>query len=151
MFFQVTPPDLDVYGHMNNSRYLALMDLGRMDLLLRTGINAHLKRMRWNPLVASVMIRYRRSLELGQKFTLKTRIMGWDHQWIYLEQAFYRQQELVGKALVKGLFFGPSGRIETYEALKEFGHTHTSPPIPDYIQQWDNAETSFAKEVLSQQ
>ena len=31
------PADLDVQRHMNNGRYLTLMDLGRMDLMLRSG------------------------------------------------------------------------------------------------------------------
>ena len=36
--FRVAPTDLDVLGHMNNGRYASLFDLGRFDLLVRTGI-----------------------------------------------------------------------------------------------------------------
>jgi hypothetical protein len=36
--FTVLPNDLDASLHMNNGRYWTLMDLGRMDLLLRTGL-----------------------------------------------------------------------------------------------------------------
>ena len=35
---RVWPTDLDVSLHMNNGRYLTLMDLGRLDLMLRTGV-----------------------------------------------------------------------------------------------------------------
>jgi hypothetical protein len=35
--FRVLPGDLDVNVHLNNGRYLALMDLGRFDLLIRAG------------------------------------------------------------------------------------------------------------------
>ncbi len=38
MTFRVLPTDLDVLGHMNNGVYLSIMDLGRMDLLQRSGI-----------------------------------------------------------------------------------------------------------------
>ena len=36
--FRVLPGDLDVNVHLNNGRYLALMDLGRFDLLIRGGL-----------------------------------------------------------------------------------------------------------------
>ena len=36
--FRVLPTDLDVNLHMNNGRFLQIMDLARIDWLLRTGI-----------------------------------------------------------------------------------------------------------------
>ena len=36
--FCVWPNDLDLNGHMNNGRYLSIMDIGRMDWVLRLGI-----------------------------------------------------------------------------------------------------------------
>lgn len=38
VWFRVWPHDLDPSIHMNNGRYLALMDLGRLDLLIRSGL-----------------------------------------------------------------------------------------------------------------
>jgi len=35
--FMVWPSDVDVLIHMNNGRYLTLMDLGRVDASLRNG------------------------------------------------------------------------------------------------------------------
>ncbi len=35
---RVWPVDLDVNLHMNNGRYLSVMDLGRVDVILRTGL-----------------------------------------------------------------------------------------------------------------
>ena len=37
LHMRVWPTDLDVLMHMNNGRYLSLMDLGRVDLLVRSG------------------------------------------------------------------------------------------------------------------
>ncbi len=34
---RVLPNDLDVQMHMNNGRYLSIMDLGRLDLIVRLG------------------------------------------------------------------------------------------------------------------
>ena len=39
--------DIDVNIHMNNARYLAVMDLGRFDLFLRTGMGRTFVRRRF--------------------------------------------------------------------------------------------------------
>ena len=41
------PSDLDVLGHVNNGVYFSLMDLGRQDLMQRSGAWAKLQRARW--------------------------------------------------------------------------------------------------------
>ena len=45
---RVLPNDLDTNLHLNNGRYLTLMDLGRVDLMLRMGVMGELRRRRWN-------------------------------------------------------------------------------------------------------
>ncbi len=40
------------------------------------------------PLVGSLSITYRRSLELFAPFTLTTRTLCWDEKWFYMEQVF---------------------------------------------------------------
>src|SRR4051812_18873135 len=77
----VCPNDLDVYGHLNNGRYLALMDLGRIDLIWRSRLGDLVYKRKWYPLVAGVSIRYRRPLKLFQGFTLVTRVASWDAKW----------------------------------------------------------------------
>ena len=37
---RVLPNDLDLQLHMNNGRFLSIMDLGRVDLMIRTGFLA---------------------------------------------------------------------------------------------------------------
>ena len=60
--FRVMPDDLDVNVHMNNGRYLALMDLGRFDVIVRAGLYRPRSHTRRWPLIGSAMIRFRRSL-----------------------------------------------------------------------------------------
>ena len=45
--FRVWLTDLDVLGHVNNGVYLSLMDLGRVDLLLRSGVLAKVRARGW--------------------------------------------------------------------------------------------------------
>ena len=45
---------------MNNGRYLTLMDLGRADLVIRSGLWRAVLRHGWAPVVSAVKIRFRR-------------------------------------------------------------------------------------------
>ena len=74
--FRVWPNDLDTNFHMNNGRYLTLMDLGRLDLLLRNGAIRHVMAQKWYPVLASCLIRFRRPLNLFQRFEIRTRIVA---------------------------------------------------------------------------
>ena len=77
--FRVLPTDLDVLGHMTNSRYLALMDIGRLDMMRRSGAWAEVKCRRWYAVVAGQTIAYRKSLNPWQRVDLYTRNIGSDH------------------------------------------------------------------------
>ena len=50
--FRVLPTDLDLLFHMNNGKYLSILDLGRLDLLLRSGLWQALTERGWYPVVA---------------------------------------------------------------------------------------------------
>ncbi len=140
---QVWPNDLDIYGHMNNGRYLTIMDLGRFDLLVRTGLLKISARHRWKPLVGSVTIRFRRSLDPFQKYELCTRILCWDEKWFFMEQRFERNGNVFALAIVKGLFRGSAGNVPIRPALGELGYTKPSPSIPAAIQLWIHAENQL--------
>jgi len=131
----VLPNDLDVYGHMNNGRYLTNMDLGRMDLILRTGLGRTARQGKWNPLVAAVSMQYRRPLMVFNTFELRTRILCWDEKWIYLQQRFERRGHVAAVGLVRGLFMGKV-RVATSEVLKSLGVDPVSPPMPDVVRRW---------------
>lgn len=138
--FRVWPNDLDVNLHMNNGRYLTLMDLGRLDLIVRIGVLGTLRRRRWSPVIGSLKIRYRRSLLPFQRYTIRTRLLCWDDRWFFLEQRFERRGELVSIALVKGLFLGPEGRVPTQAIVDASGYRIDSPPAPEAVAAWQDAE-----------
>lgn len=131
---RVLPTDLDVNLHMNNGRYLSIMDLGRMDYVARLGLFGIMLRNRWRPLVGSATVRYRRPLQPFQRYELVTRTLCWDDKWIYLEQRFERRGELVAQAFVKVLF-GTAGRtLRSREILKALGQEMRSPHMPPHIE-----------------
>ena len=74
------PTDIDLLGHMNNGRYASLFDLGRFDLLVRTGLWDLLNDRGWYAVVASETITFRKSLELWQRFTIESRLLAYDEK-----------------------------------------------------------------------
>ena len=127
---RVWPNDLDVQMHMNNGRYLSIMDLGRIDLLVRSGFFREARRRGWFPLVGAATIEYRRPLRAFERYDLTTRLLGWDDRWFYLEQRFTRVDKLVAVATVKAMIRGATGAVSTAEAGGAIGFASPSPALP---------------------
>ncbi|HEX5727441.1 MAG TPA: thioesterase family protein [Longimicrobiaceae bacterium] len=142
--FRVLPNDLDANLHMNNGRYLTLMDLGRVDMMLRLGVLRELFRRRWSPVVGSATVRFRRALAPFQRYELRTRILCWDDRWFFMEQRFTRGGELVAVGVVKAVFTGPEGWVAPQTLVDATGYGHVeSPPVPPGIREWQEAEEAF--------
>lgn len=139
--FRVWPTDLDVNRHMTNGKYLSIMDLGRVDLMLRCGLAGVLRREKIYPVVASQTIRYRRSLAPFARFDVRTRVLGWDDRFIFLQQTFERSGEKVAAAIVKGIFLRKSGgRVPPLELVELLGLTEEDSKMPGWVEQWVESE-----------
>ena len=87
--FRVLPHDIDINMHLNNGRYLQLIDLNRAEWMIRTGIWDVIRRNHWRPILASTAVQYRRELRLWDVATIETRLLGWDGRWTYLEHRVF--------------------------------------------------------------
>ncbi|MDB5104731.1 MAG: thioesterase [Fibrobacteres bacterium] len=143
--FRVWPNDLDTNMHMNNGRYLTLMDLGRLDLLLRNGAVPFVLRNKWYPVLAGSLIRFRRPLNLFQKFEIRTRIVTWDSKWVYLEQFILRKGDVALQAYLKGVFVGPKGSVPITRLLELMGVKDAPPPMPPALGAWVEAEEKMIR------
>ena len=76
--FRVLPTDCDINFHMNNGRYLSLMDLGRLHLMAQIGLLRVIVRRRWGAALAAAEVNFIRQLAPFQKFDLITRVVTWD-------------------------------------------------------------------------
>jgi acyl-CoA thioesterase FadM len=83
--FRVWPHDLDTSLHMNNGRYWTLMDLGRTDIMICSGLWRPIFKHGWVPVVSAGQIRFRREMRLFQPFTLETRILTWSERHVVME------------------------------------------------------------------
>lgn len=130
--FRVLPTDLDALRHVNNGVYFSMMDIARMDLLMRVGMAGELRRRGWFPVVSAETMGFRRSLELFQRFEVETRILGWDDRSFYIQQSFIRNDDTIASALVAGRFLRrEGGSVSPGEAAALAGEP-TSPDLPDW-------------------
>lgn len=136
--FRVLPTDLDVLRHVNNGVYLSMMDLARLDLMMRAGLARGLRQRGWYPVVVAQTIRFRRSLTLFQSFTITTRVLGWDEKAFVLEQRFERGSEAVANALVRARFLSTAGeKIKPQDVLTLVGESSSSPALADDVARWN--------------
>lgn len=135
--FRVLPTDLDVYGHMNNGRYLSISDIGRFDLLKRSGLWRVLSKRGWYPVVASSTISYRKSLEPWQRFTVESRFLGVNSRDVYLEQRFVVAGEVYARLFIRGRFLMKSGgHVPMDELIALLGGRHIPATVPDWLIAW---------------
>lgn len=134
--FRVWPNDCDLNLHLNNGRYLAFMDLGRLHLTVQVGLMPAVRRRRWAPVLAAAEITFLRSLKPFERFELVTRLITWDDKYVYMEQTFERDGDLCAHAYVKGLFLGPGGRVPNAEIVAAIGYEGTPPPMTEALRDW---------------
>ena len=134
---RVWPNDIDLNLHLNNARYLNIMDYARTHLLARTGLLARVIRMRYKPMVGAVWITYRRSLPVFSAFTLGSRLVCWDERWLYIEQTFTQRDGLAAVGWVKGILRDDRGTVEPQKVIEGVAPGAVSPPMPESIATWN--------------
>ena len=140
VFFRCWPTDLDINLHMTNSRYLALMDLARLDMMLRMGLWAWIRRENYAPVIAGALVRFRRPVQPFERVTMTTRFLGFDAKWMFIEHRMERQGELVCLTIVKAAFLGKSGPVAPKKIAETFGMKDAPKPLPEWIAAWLAAE-----------
>lgn len=121
MDLRVLPNDIDVFGHMTNSRYLTIGDLGQTDIFLRNGmVKAGLKK-NLILVVAEQNMTYRRSLRLFEKFTLHTEFSRWDEKNFYFTSTFYAGSKLVATGVTRCAARGKDGLVSPLEIFSLMG------------------------------
>ncbi len=131
------PTDLDAYGHMNNGRYLSISDLGRFDLLRRSGLWPEMRKRGWYPVVASSTITYRKSLEPWQRYEIESRFLGVDERDVYLEQRFVVSGEIYARMFIRGRFLQKTGGHAPMDKLmKLLGDQPVTFDVPEWLSAW---------------
>jgi len=129
---RVLPNDIDV-KRLTSDRFLALMDLGRMDLVLRAGLLKLMLKNKWVPVATFETVRFRYPLTVFQKYQLITRIVYLDEKTGYFKQVFERQGRVVATGYVCATFLGPEGPISPNDIFAEAGQSSAMPGEPKVV------------------
>ena len=144
--FRVWPTDLDIFNHMNNGKFLSLLDLGRFDLLKRSGAWKAMGKRNWYPVVVAETITFRKSLSPWMRFAIESKVAGWDDQSMYVEQRFVVSGEIYAQAFVRIRFLvNPRGIVTPAQVIELLGGWQGPVPVlPEWVARW-SVESSMPK------
>lgn len=146
--FRVGLFDLDMNWHMTNSRYQSLMDLGRTDLLIRTGMARKTWGKGWGSVLGAATLRWRRGLRPYQRFDLHTHVLGWDDKWFYLDQKFISEGHILAHGIVKAVFVGKEGTVPAPKLVEYVqGKGLESPQLPESVLNWNISEEGMRRDA----
>lgn len=134
------PWDLDMFAELNNGRTLTIYDLGRLVLGRRAGLFAVLRKQGWGLTVAGSSIRYRRRVTMFDRFEMRSRLIGWDSRFLYLEQSMWRGDICLSHVLIRSAIVDANGIVTTDRFLNAYGETLEAPQLPEWVQSWIASE-----------
>lgn len=119
---RVMPWDCDLNLHINNGRYLSILDLARTQLYMATGIMPLLIGLnRWDSVVVSAHIVYRRSIDIFVKYQISSRFIGRTDKFLVIEHQFIVNGNIAVLAYVSVAFTKKAGLIKTDDFIDDIG------------------------------
>ena len=139
---RVLPNDLDINGHMNNGRYLTIIDLMLVEYFVRTGFAAVMLRKGWRPMSGGAIISYRRGLNPLQTYTLRFRLDATDDRWNYMRFEFVRDERVHAAGYMKGAAVARGGLVPATESYAAMNLAQPATSLPSAVEHWIAAEHS---------
>lgn len=136
------PWDLDMFAELNNGRTLTLYDLGRFALAQRAGLVAALFKHKWGLTMAGASVRYRHRITAFERFEMRSKLTCWDDRFMYLEQSMWKRDGTCASHVIYRSALVENGKsISPLHMAEALGRDPISPPIPEHIAAWIEAES----------
>ena len=116
--FRVWPTDIDV-SIMNHAAIMTVMEMGRIDYMVRTGFFKLARKKKWYFPIRGISAQFIRPLKLFQKANLITRVFHVNESWFYIEQKIIRKGKIIAICIVKATVKKGKISVSTNEILKE--------------------------------
>lgn len=139
--FTALPNDCDLNFHLNAGRFVSFMDVARIELIVRLRLMGKLLKRGWRPVMGGCVVRYRRSVMPFERFDIRTRVVGWDEKWFYIEHIVETNGKFCAVGQMRTVIRGAKGTIPPRDvmALLKLDNLE-SPPLPEFVQEWRDAE-----------
>lgn len=115
--FRVWLNDIDLNMHMNNGRYLTIMDIARTDYIIRTGLHKVIIKEKLGAVTAAVNISFLKELAPLSKYEVHSKVIAWDEMWIYIQQQFIQNDLIKANAIVKVTFLKKGKKMAPIEIM----------------------------------
>lgn len=131
------PWDLDMFLELNNGRTLSFFDLGRLVLAKRIGMFRVLKREGWGSSMAGACVRYRRRVTVFNVVEMRSRFIGWDARFAYMEQSMWHKNgDCANHAVYRVAMTDKNGIVSMDRVARAMGYDEISPPLPEWVRRW---------------
>ncbi len=147
--FRVWPGDLDINGHMNNGRYLTLIDLMLVEYFVRSGFARAMLKAGWRPMSGGAVITYRKGLMPWQHYRLRFCLAAADGHWNSMRFEFLRDDgTLCAAGYMKGAAVSRQGLVPNTESWARVGQPFVPQPLPEAVQHWLAAEAAVVRAAV---
>jgi acyl-CoA thioesterase FadM len=137
---RVLPNDIDVNGHMNNGRYLTIIDLMLVEYFVRSGFATVMLKNGWRPMAGGSFITYRRGLMPLRSYRLRFRLDACDGSWNYMRFEFLQGDKLCAAGYMKGAAVGAQGLVPNRVSYAAMGQPVFGGALPAAVSSWLAAE-----------
>ncbi|MHA6265339.1 acyl-CoA thioesterase [uncultured Aliiroseovarius sp.] len=134
------PWDIDLWRELNNGRTLTLYDLGRIPLAGRTGLSRMLIKNRWGLTMAGASVRYRKRIRTFTRVEMRSRVVGWDDRFIYVEQSMWLGKDCANQIVYRSAVTDRNGIVATDRVIEALGYEGSRPEMPPWVQSWIDAD-----------
>ncbi|MEM6728204.1 MAG: acyl-CoA thioesterase [Pseudomonadota bacterium] len=134
--------DCDMFAEMNNGRILTIYEFGRWEMSTRTGLWAAIRKRGWGFAVAGASVRYRKRLTPWEKFEMRTRVVGWDARFVYIEQGMFKANgDCANHCLFRTAVVSKGRAVPTADLVEVMDFKGPAPVLPAWAQAWIDADT----------
>lgn len=138
---RILPNDIDINFHLNNGRYLTLLDLLSVYFFIRTGVLKQSIARGFRPMIGGAIISYRKGLSLFEPCTLSMQLKAWDEKWNYFKFEFKNSKgQLSAAGYLKGAFVSKKGIIPTEVLNDMFDYKSGECEFPIAVTNWIKSE-----------
>jgi acyl-CoA thioesterase FadM len=138
--FTALPHDCDLNFHLNAGRYVSFMDVARIELIGRMRFIGPMLRRKWRPVAGGAVLRFRKSVLPFERFDIRSRVIGWDEKWIYVEHIVEKDGEFCAIGHMRTVIRSKQGTVPPAEVLAAMNLSIASPPLPEFVARWRAAE-----------
>ena len=136
--FYVWITDIDV-SVMNHAALLTVMEVGRLDFMVRTGFFRVANKNKWFIPSQAISAQFYKPLKVFQKARLHSKISYVDNKWIYMEQKITRNNKDIAFCLTKSTIKNGKITVPTEVMVNELN-------LQNLPNEKDKLITTFEKE-----